>query len=325
MRQRKTHGDDLAAPRESVSSRIDLVLRPRRLLVTLFLFCVSAELALFLLDWNVNYGRLIDAAPVRNLFNTTREDGLASWFGVTQTALAALTLWLVYLVVRARGQSRWTRLGWLALALFFSYMAFDDGAQFHERIGSTFAILEDRASESSAKSGAGWLSAFPSYPWQVIFMPGFAAMGLFMLVFLWRELGTDLRRGLVLAGVGCFAVAVGLDFVEGLDEEHALNLNARIAALPAVADYATARFERQPYEVVRHFGKSVEEILEMLGMTLIWMALLGHAMHLLHNLRFTSAPRIEASAPDRRPLPDDQRALANSSPARLTSTTQPKV
>ncbi|NND58797.1 MAG: hypothetical protein HKN49_00870, partial [Gammaproteobacteria bacterium] len=77
------------------ASVVELVLRPRNVILSVFLVCAISELAFFLLDWHVNYGRMIDASPVRNLFNTTREDGLASWFGVTQTALVAVTLWIV--------------------------------------------------------------------------------------------------------------------------------------------------------------------------------------------------------------------------------------
>lgn len=312
----EVHRGHRAAPRESADTPVDLALRPRRLLLGLFLLCVAAELGFILLDWHVNYGRLVDAAPIRNLFNTTREDGIASWFGVTQTALAALTLWLVFFVVRARGGPRWTRFGWLALAAFFGYMAFDDGTEFHERIGTTLAILGERAGDSSADDGSSWLAAFPSYPWQVVFLPGFAAMGLFMLIFLWRELGTGLPRNLVVVGVACFVTAVGLDFVEGLDEQHPFNLNARIAALPAVADYAHARFGREPYETVRHFGKSVEESLEMLGMTLLWMALLGHALRLLDDVRLTCEP----AAPSRSRRHQGPPVVAGSGLARTSAT-----
>ena len=56
------------------------------MLIAIFVACVVSEIALFLLDWHVNYGRLLDYGPIRRLLNTTREDGLASWFGVTHAA-----------------------------------------------------------------------------------------------------------------------------------------------------------------------------------------------------------------------------------------------
>ncbi len=262
------------------SAPVELAFRPRRVLLWVFLVCVLSEAAFFLLDWHVNYGRLIDASPIRNLFNTTREDGMASWFGVTQTALIALTLWLIFITTRARGDGRWVVLGWMVLALFFSYMAFDDGSEFHERIGSTFKIMQKQAA-----GDGGVLKLFPSYPWQVIFVPIFGTFGLFMLVFLWRQLGERFPRLLVLAGIGSLALAVGIDFVEGLDEDHALNVNSMIAGLPGVDEYTRERFNRKAYLAVRHFGKSVEETLEMFAMTLLWIVFLRHWMLISGELR----------------------------------------
>lgn len=266
-----------SAPPSSVAR---LILSPRRVLLFVFLFCGLAELTFFLLDWHINYGR-VAAAPIRNLLNTTREDGLASWFGVTQTAFVALTLWVVFLTVRAREYTRWVVLGWLLLALLFSYMAFDDGSAFHERMGSTFKL----AQKSATKTGSGVLSIFPSYPWQVLFLPLFAAAGLFMLVFLWLQFKTLFPRLLLLGGIGCFVFAVGLDFVEGLEEDHPLNLNAMIGDIPFVIDYAADRFDRKGYTAVRHFQKSLEETMEMFGMTLLWLSFLHYWMGIATEFR----------------------------------------
>ena len=63
-----------------------------------------------------------------------------------------------------------------------------------------------------------------SYPEFLFFM------GLFLLVFLWRELKPRHAGVLVLAALSCFAFAVGLDFIEGLDRDHPLNVYARIDA-----------------------------------------------------------------------------------------------
>ena len=82
------------------------------------------------------------------MFNTAREDGLASWFAVTQTLLIALTLWLIYSVAKAGRKPRAIVVGWLVLALFFTYMAIDDGAQIHERLGSTFKALREASGAS---------------------------------------------------------------------------------------------------------------------------------------------------------------------------------
>jgi hypothetical protein len=76
-----------------------------------FVGCVLAELTLVVLDYHVNYGRLAEIGAIRRLFNTAREDGLASFFGVTQTAFVALTAWLVARTTRLRGDGRWRTAG----------------------------------------------------------------------------------------------------------------------------------------------------------------------------------------------------------------------
>lgn len=288
---------------------IKVELRPRRVLLSVFIACVLAEIIFFLLDWHVNYGRLIDISPIRNMVNTTREDAIASWFGITQTAFVAATLWLLFLTVRIRNGARFTVIGWLILALFFTYMSFDDGSKFHERVGTAYRIMQDRAlvaaEEAADELGADAvvedtvLDMFPSYPWQVVFLPAFGAMGLFMLVFLWREFGARFPRLLLLAGLGCFVIAVGMDFVEGLDEDHPLNVNSMIAELPGVEEYAEERFDRDGYEAVRHFQKSLEETTEMFGMTLLWIAFLRHWMLIVGPVKMTVSPR--------KPIGGDQR------------------
>lgn len=80
------------------------------------------------------------------MFNIAREDGLASWFAVTQTLFVALTLWLIYTLTKRGGGSRSKVYGWLVLTLFFAYMAVDDGAQM-EYVPA--GILSNRASPLS--------------------------------------------------------------------------------------------------------------------------------------------------------------------------------
>ncbi len=53
----------------------------------------------------------------------------------------------------SQGRPRLVRLAWLVVALFFSYMALDDGAALHERLGSTFRVLQERAAGSGRGRG----------------------------------------------------------------------------------------------------------------------------------------------------------------------------
>ena len=275
----------------------DLTIDPTRVVRSVFIVCLTAEVAFLLLDYHVNYARLIDIGPVRRLANIAREDGLASWFGTAQTSFAALTLWLIYLVVRRQDTPRWRSVGWLILAMFFTYMTIDDGAQIHERMGGAYRIVQERADPSA-------LAFFPTYTWQLVFLPAFGALGLFTLAFLWSELGFGLSpgssRSAVVAAISCLVVAVGLDFIDGLDRDHAWNLYARVADSYDVESFTRQRFNNSPYTTIRHFSRSVEEFLEMLANTLLWCVFLRHltvvASDLHIRFRGTPAPTSTSNA-----------------------------
>jgi len=239
-----------------------LSLDTQRAAERILVVCVLVELALFLLDYHVNYGRATEIGALRRLFNTAREDGLASWFGTTQTLLAALTLWLTYAIARRREKPGWWKAGWLALAGFFTYMAIDDGAEIHERLGTTVDVLREDSSKLFA--------SFPSYTWQILFLPFFAMFGLFMLVFLWKELDTRSSRLILLSAFGCMALAVVVDFFEGLEPAHGLNLHAYISDTTGLDAWTETRFGQSGYDTLQHFSRSIEETLEMLGISLFW-------------------------------------------------------
>ena len=95
--------------------------------------------------------------------------------------------------------------------------------------------------------GSGFISNFPSYEWQIIFVPILGIMGLSLLYFLYKNLLNQKRLFLVLAALMLLSFAVGLDFIEGLDK----------IANPQL-----------------HFLKLVEEIMEMFSFTLLLMVFL---------------------------------------------------
>jgi hypothetical protein len=136
------------------------------------------------------------------------------------------------------------------------YVALDDAAEIHERIGTTVA---DAVAKGAAKGGwlegvAEWIESYPSYVWQVAVGPLFLAAGVFMLLFLWRELVRPGQRGLFLAALGCFALAMMLDFTEGIDS---LFERAR-QAVPTWSDYT-----------LTHPPRVLEECLEMIGTAML--------------------------------------------------------
>lgn len=266
---------------------IELPILERRLIGRVVLFCIACELLFVLLDYHVNYGRLTDIGTIRRLTNIAREDGIASWFGTTQTTFLALTIWLCWVVVRRAEGSAWRRRGWLMLAIFFSAMAVDDGAMLHERAGTVFDQIHSADAPGGAMTdvGSSLLEAFPSYAWQIVVLPVFVALGIFTTAFLWRELPSRRMRLTVALAMLCFATAVGLDFIEGLDEDHPWNLATTLVERVDFGDWTQYRFREEPADAVRHFSKSIEEFLEMLANTLLWSVFLARWAQLWRDVR----------------------------------------
>jgi hypothetical protein len=255
-------------PRASWSTAVELTLDSEALAQRVLIFCIVAEILFVLLDYHVNFGEWTEIGAMRRLFNIAREDGLASWFATTQTLLAGLTLALIGLAARRQPGMGWTATAWLVLASFFIYMAVDDGAQLHERLGSTVeAMRED--------SGAS-LDFFPSYTWQLIFLPFFGVLGLFMLVFLWRELRSPFSRVLLSTAIAFQVSAVGLDFMEGLEPDHPWNPYAAISERYDLEAWTESRFGESAYDTLDHFSRSMEETVEMAAISILWFLFLRH-------------------------------------------------
>lgn len=161
---------------------------------------------------------------------------------------------------------------------FFTYLAIDDGAQVHERLGTVFRALSEQRDPSA-------LTFFPSYAWQLLLGPVFVAFGLGMAVFLWRELSDWISFGLVFWALTCLALALGLDFLEGLAPENPWKPYEALGSRPAVAQWAHDRFGVVGVDTIDHFARSVEEFLEMLGMTLFWVAFLRQLTSVTPEIR----------------------------------------
>ncbi len=247
-----------------------------RAIAVLLLCLVGAEVFFVLADAIINVERLTELGPIRRFFNITREDGVASWFGVTQTWMLGLTAGLLYLVTRAQDGVRWRRVGWAVLALFFLYMAMDDGAKFHERVGSSVKEILGGGDNDSRQIGF-----FPSYTWQLVFLPIFGSFGLFVLWFLNKELSSTRDKILVVVAIGLLVLAVVADFFEGLEIDHPQNLHGWIKRTWSLSTYQ-----------VQHYSKSIEEFMEMLSMTILWVVLLRHLVRKATRLelRFSNPP-----------------------------------
>ena len=219
-------------------------------LLWVFAACLAIELGLVVLDYLVNWNRLSQTGAIRRLFNITREDGLASLFAVIQTFIISLVCWCIYLVHKSPQTGLLVyRLGWLSLALFFTYLAIDDGAMVHERIGTAF-------------SSANQDIKLPSYGWQVVLAPAFVMAGLLVFRFLWRLDARYIRRDWLIYALACLGAAVGIDFIEGM--ENGFRYVSESTGIPI--------------KTVSHFSKSLEEFIEMLGLTFFLMLFLRYLM-----------------------------------------------
>ncbi len=231
---------------------------------------IIVELVLVFLDAVMNYGALIDSSPLRRLFNIAREDGIATWFMVSQTLIAGLLLWLTLLVRRGQGAERKEIIGWSIIASFFTYMSADDASKIHERMGTAFSEVRKASMDSGTSDGMmSLLNLFPSYDWQIVALPLLAGTGLFMLYFLWQRFEDNYGKKHLLLAVGIMGLAVVLDFIEGLDETHAMNIYIGLEEI----------FELQSY-TVSHFAKALEEFLEMASISILLMLFIRHLMQI---------------------------------------------
>ena len=228
-----------------------LVIDLRSALRSLGLFLLACEASLFLLDFLFAYLDLLPQKVIQHSANLAREDGIGTWFGATQAFCVGLVLALTALLERSSGRSP---LGYALLSALFTYIAMDDSLGLHERIGSAV----------KSSTGSPLFNAFPTYAWQLVFGPLFGSAALFMLVFLYKRLSPTLVR-LLFAALACFVVAVGLDFVEGVDGAF-----VSISGILGVDDYT-----------VSHAFKVTEELLEMFGTSLFLLLFLAQLGELL--------------------------------------------
>jgi len=229
-----------------------------------FLICLGLEILLVVLDVFLNWIELIDSSSLQRIFNLAREQSLGTWFSILQSAMAGWVLFLIFLAAPQQKSS----CGWLILSAFFVYLSADDAAKIHERIGSFL----DREAASLFGGGAfqfigTWFEKYPSYSWQLVFAPIFLGMGGYSLYFLWNRLPSPQTRRLLIFSFVCWGIALGIDYVEGLETPF-----KNLAAFLNFRSYT-----------VSHFFLIWEEFLEMFGMTLFLVLFLKILFNSLEN------------------------------------------
>lgn len=238
-------------PDRQVSIHIDFGFK----LANLFAILVGIEVLFLLIDMIVTCCGLVTHPKLRLLLDITYEANIPTWFSSTQALVTGIVALLVG-QIRSKQSERKLAKGWYLTGGFFIYLGIDDAAQIHERV-STF--INDAVKDSG---GNAFISAImdllPSYHWQLFFLPVFILVGVFMTWFLYHEFKHKSALPVFFAAMSCYAVAVGLDYIDGIPG------NYRVAQ-----EYLSFSTK----EMV-HLSRAIEEFLEMLGTTLFMMSFL---------------------------------------------------
>ncbi|MCR4290624.1 MAG: hypothetical protein NUV86_10245 [Candidatus Scalindua sp.] len=248
----------------------------------IFWCLLGFELFIVFLDVFINYYEWSSVGAIRRMVNITREDSLSNWFSSFQAIVVGAVIWLTAIGVRKQIQGNHDKRKfycWAGIGSFFIYLGIDDAIKFHERVGTAFKVL---LFEDDNTFGVGVLSSiydvFPSYTWQLVFGPIFVSIGIFLLWFLWKELSSKKLWYWFLAGISLYVVAVGLDFVEGLDDTPYEKIG--IAGFFSTDDYR-----------ISHMSKVLEEFLEMLGTTIFLIIFLKNIFRMSREWKITIAEK----------------------------------
>ena len=250
----------------------------KHLFTWLFVGLIATEVALVLLDAFVNEYEWASIGAARRFVNITREDGLPNFFSSVQLLAVGAVLILVTIIVRNQSRSLRSRtsIGWGVIAGLFVYLGIDDGTKLHERAGSVFkALVTDSSGQPDSGLLGGLYGLYPSYTWQLLLGPFFAAMGVFIILFLLKELPSLHLKILTLVAISLFGLAVGLDFIEGMSTDP--------------LDQIAAILSMDPSRLV-HFSKSIEEFMEMVATTTFLFVFLKKLTSLTPSITFELDP-----------------------------------
>lgn len=229
----------------------------------LLVWLVLGALGFSLLDYVGNRSDWVSSSSLHRLANVGREDSLHNFVSSVQELIVAAVALVLYLHAR-RTETRWARFEWGVAVAFFTWVGFDDGASIHERVGTA---VEDG------------VAFFPSYAWQVVFVPIFTVALLITAHVVIRTRRAPWTRILLVAGFACYVLAVALDYLEG-----------RFGAYDQVASTFAV-----PVETVSHYSRVVEELFEDVGASLFLVVLLRHLLFTVGSFRLAVVGR---SAPD---------------------------
>jgi len=254
---------------ESIEENIRII-DMQKLIKIIFITCIAAQIFLIVFDYIFNYLDVLDDKSIRRIWNIARENSLPTWFSSTQTQLLGVTVFLIA-IVQAPHISRFKMAMWLFVGLFFLWIGIDDSAEIHEKLGGALQRMVKK--EEDQGMIIEFLLKNPSFPWHTLIAPIFGLCGLVITVFLWTAFWQLRLIHYLVLGFGCWIIAQGIDFTEGLDNieeiyksiQESLNIERRYA--------------------ISHTFKVVEEVLEMFGTTLLWIGFLHYFTTVSHGIQ----------------------------------------
>lgn len=225
----------------------------------LLAWLIAGAAGFVVLDFVGNRSGWVHADSLIRLCNIGREDSLHNFVSSVQELAVAGVALVIYLQAR-KAETRFARFEWGIAFVFFAWVGFDDGAAIHEAIGT--------AAENS-------VTFFPSYSWQVIFVPIFTGCLAVTAHVLYRRRRAPYTVGLFLAAFGLYIVSVLLDYAEGR---------------PGADDSIASFFGVRP-GLVSHYSRVIEEFLEDGGASLFLIVLLRHLLYTVGSFRVVVTAR----------------------------------
>lgn len=219
-------------------------INPKKFIKITLSFSISLIVVIALLDTVLSHVAIkngwLNVSILGQAFSVSREDSLGNWFSSLLSLLVAVVAYLTALVDIKKTKA------WKLVAFLFLFLATDDAIMLHERLG-TFS--------KNLLKGSGVMSLNVSYDWHLFISPLLALAGISLLLFLKKNFSEKKNFFMVLGGLALWALAVVLDFVDGM-------------RLSAFKSYDT-----------RHFMILLEESIEMLGAVFILVAFLENYLH----------------------------------------------
>ena len=231
---------------------------PRQLSWYLWLVCCG----LVVCDSVLTFHDITGYYVFHRIFDMTREESIPNWYASILLFCIALICVLTYRIQRVRVEKN-EAAPWLFFGGFFAFLSMDDGAKIHERLGSFFRELAEEG-DGIFTSFQPLLEAASTYSWQIFVLPVFLFCAFFILLWGFKNISVHETHRWILLGGFFIAIALGLDYFEGLVDNGVIDLEGR-----AISENA-----------IEHYQRVLEEFLEVTGFLCIFRGLLVHLLSL---------------------------------------------